>query len=115
MPVVVPTLDEIAADPTRATGLPVDLLQVLYARCSALQASLLAALIAAASSRNAARPAEPDALLDVAAAAKRLATTPDWLYRHAGHLPFTVRNGRQLRFSTQRIDRYIRERQAGPD
>ena len=35
-------------------------------------------------------------------AAGRLGTSPDWLYRHARQLPFTVRLAtRQLRFSAQ--------------
>jgi hypothetical protein len=43
----------------------------------------------------------------------RLGTTPDWLYRQAKRLPFTVRLGpRQLRFSSRGITRYIRQRQA---
>lgn len=48
--------------------------------------------------------------LDIEAAALRLATSVDWLYRHSKDLPFVVRNGRQLRFSAHGIDRYIRER-----
>jgi predicted DNA-binding transcriptional regulator AlpA len=35
----------------------------------------------------------------------------DWLYHHARQLPFTVRTGRLLRFSSHGIDRYIRTRQ----
>lgn len=53
-----------------------------------------------------------DTLLRVDEAAARLGTSKDWLYRHADQLPFTVRAGRrQLRFSSQGIDRYIRQRQ----
>jgi predicted DNA-binding transcriptional regulator AlpA len=52
-----------------------------------------------------------DRLLTAEEAAARLAVAPDWLYRHADALPFTVRIGdRHLRFSTQGINRYIRER-----
>ena len=57
------------------------------------------------------RVATGDTLLRVPDAAARLGTTTDWLYRHAKQLPFTVRQGRQLRFSSQGIDRYIRQRQ----
>jgi len=53
---------------------------------------------------------EEDRLLDVEEAAARLSTTVDWLYRHAAELPFTVRTGRLLRFSSASIARYIRER-----
>lgn len=105
----VPTLDELAADPTRATELSVDVLQSLLSRCGTLQVSLLAALIAT-SGRHGQRPAGPDSLLVVDAAAKRLGVSKDWLYHHAHQLPFTVRQGRLLRFSSQGIDQYIRSR-----
>jgi hypothetical protein len=107
---VVPTLDELAADPARATALPPGTLQGLLCRCATVQTVLLGALMTA-SARTADVAAEPpeDTLLDVTKAAKRLATSPDWLYRHARRLPFTVRNGRQLRFSSEGIARYIRE------
>jgi predicted DNA-binding transcriptional regulator AlpA len=54
---------------------------------------------------------DEDRLLDAGEAAQRLGTSPDWLYRRAARLPFTVRLGRALRFSAQGIDRYIRQRQ----
>ena len=110
-PVAVPTLDELAADPTRASALSSTALQSLLCRCIAAQTALLGALLAASGPKTeVAKEPMPDTLLNVADAAMRLATTKDWLYRHAHHLPFTIRNGRQLRFSRLGIDRYIRER-----
>jgi predicted DNA-binding transcriptional regulator AlpA len=53
---------------------------------------------------------EADRLLDVEAAAAILSKTPDWLYRRAQTLPFTVREGRLVRFSQQGIQKYIRQR-----
>ena len=108
----IPTLDELAAHPERAADLPVEVLQGLLSRCVTLQGGLLGALIAA-SGRNGQRPAEPDTLLDVEAAAQRLGVSKDWVYHHAHQLPFTVRQGRLLRFSTAGIARYIRGRQGG--
>jgi hypothetical protein len=107
----VPTLDQLAADPTRANALPAPVLQALLTRCGALHATLVGALtVAAAQQHPRESTEEADALLDVEAAALRLATTCDWLYRHSKGLPFVVRNGRQLRFSAHGIDRYVRER-----
>ena len=52
-------------------------------------------------------------LLKVKEAAQRLEVSEDWLYHHASKLPFTVRLGsRQLRFSAEGIERYIRRRRA---
>ena len=109
-PAAVPTLDELAADPDRACSLPATTLQALLCRCAALQPVLLGALLTA-SAQAGAPAAEPDSLLDVATAATRLGVSRDWLYHHARQLPFVVRNGRLLRFSSHGIDRYIRIRQ----
>jgi len=106
----VPTLDEVAADPTRASALPPVALQALLCRCLTVQTAVLGALVAA-SGRASDTPSEPDSLLDVPTAARRLGVSRDWLYRHAHQLPFTVRQGRLLRFSSHGIDRYIKARQ----
>jgi predicted DNA-binding transcriptional regulator AlpA len=51
-----------------------------------------------------------DTLLPIDEAAVRLGVSTDWLYRRADGLPFTVRLGRNLRFSSQEIANYIRQR-----
>jgi len=107
-PAAVPTLDELAADPTRASGLPDTTVQALLCRCLHAQTALMGALLASGSSRA---PETPDSLLDIEAAAGRLGCSKGWLYHHARQLPFTVRNGRLLRFSSHGIDRYIKTRQ----
>jgi excisionase family DNA binding protein len=107
-----PSLAELAGDPARVAGLPPE-----TARGLLLQAApLLLALAAQASAPNGTAPAtggaEPDRLLTVGEAAAQLQASKDWLYRHAGRLPFTVRLGpRQLRFSAHGLGRYIRARQ----
>lgn len=112
-PTAVPTLDELAADPERAAELPANTLQGLLCRCLTLQSALLGALLSAAAETNRHAAEEPDSLIDVEAAAQRLAVSRDWLYHHARQLPFTVRQNRLLRFSTRGMDRYIRSRQGG--
>ena len=106
-----PTLDELVAAPTRANALPATALHELLCRCAAVQTVLLGALLTASARASTDASAEPDRLLDVAAAAERLGVSKDWLYHHAHQLPFTVRQGRMLRFSSHGIDRYIRARQ----
>ena len=78
---------------------------------AALQLRLTARLLQEQADRTD-RVDSGDTLLPVGAAAKKLGMTEDYLYRHAGQMPFTVRLGRrQLRFSSQGIDRYIKQRQ----
>ncbi len=48
-----------------------------------------------------------DVLLTVEQASARLGFSRDWLYRHAAHLPFTRRVGRQLRFSERGLAEYL--------
>ena len=51
--------------------------------------------------------AQPDELLDVEEAARRLGLSKDYLYRHSGDFPFTRRMGRKLLFSRVGIERHI--------
>ena len=52
-----------------------------------------------------------DRLLETEEAAKVLAVSPDWLYRHAKKLPFTRKLGpKMLRFSSKDIDKYLATR-----
>src|SRR5436309_9648362 len=51
-----------------------------------------------------------DELLDIGEAAKRLGMSVSYVYRHHNQFDFTVRMGRQLRFSADGISRYIRLR-----
>jgi len=106
-----PTLDELAADPTRAYALPATVLQGLLCHCATVQSVLLGALLTVSARASSEVAAEPDRLLDVGAAGERLGVSKAWLYHHARQLPFTVRQGRLLRFSSHGIDRYIRARQ----
>lgn len=105
----VPTLDDLAADPAKAAGLPVGVVQTMLFRCVTLQSALLGVLATAGA--NGTGASEPDTLLDVTAAAQRLGVSEDWLYRKSPKLPFTVRQGRLVRFSSDGLSRYIRSRQ----
>jgi hypothetical protein len=103
-----PTLDEVVQEPERVAALPIETLKALLVKHTAVGTILLGALLVAGGSS---KSPEPDTLLDVETAAKRLSTTKDWLYRHSRQLAFTVRQGRSIRFSSAGIERYIRSRQ----
>jgi hypothetical protein len=57
--------------------------------------------------------AEEDRLLGVTEAAAMLQSTPASLYKRADGYPFTVRDGRRLRFSLRGIRAWIANSQAG--
>jgi len=111
-PAAVPTLDELAANPERASALPAPVAEALQTKCLLVLNALWGRCLTARATTEV--TAEPDRLLDVDAAAERLSVSKDWLYHHARQLPFVVRNGRLLRFSSHGIDRYIRMRQQKP-
>ena len=105
----VPTLAEIISDPAKVAALPKEAIPELRGELARLDTILLATLLARGDGQSTAP--QGDRLLDVEAAARKLGTTPDWLYRNASRLPFAIRVGKkQLRFSETGIDRYIHQR-----
>jgi excisionase family DNA binding protein len=102
----VPTLADLAAHPERVDELGPEQARALLAQLVTLQAPLLARALVAGGR-------DPDELLTVDVAARRLGLSEDWLYRHARKLPFTVHVGRQVRFSARRLEAYIAARANG--
>ena len=98
----VPTVAELLEDHARVLDLSPDAAQAMLFQITALVPALASRV--AANGRGHAS----DRLLDVVEASAKLGQSTQWLYRHAGALPFTVRNGRALRFSERGIDEYIR-------
>ncbi len=56
----------------------------------------------------------PDRLLTAEETAEKLSLSVDTVYRSASSYPFTVRQGRALRFSALGVDEYIRSRRGKP-
>lgn len=105
----VPTLAEILNDPAKAATLPKEVIARFRGELARLDTILLIALFSSDDGRS--PTSEGDHLLDVKAAAKKLGTSADWLYRNASKLPFAIHVGKkQLRFSETGIDRYIAQR-----
>jgi len=92
----------ILPDPT---DVALDRIAPMMAQMAAIQLSLATRLVAASTERP---QSDADSLLTIEEAAARLKCSADWLYRHAKRLPFTVRMGRNLRFSERGIDEAIR-------
>ena len=111
--VAVPSLDEIARDPSRVDDLPTDVAMGLLLRVHTIEGVLGArvadGLLRTPKDGDAARSAR-DTLLTADEAAKRVGMSVHWLYHNAGKLPFTVRQGRALRFSANGIEKYIAAR-----
>jgi excisionase family DNA binding protein len=107
-----PTLDELGEDPGRAGALSAEVATALLARCAVAQSALVGRLLAIpVNASSVTDGGGEDRLLDVEEAAQRLGTSQDYLYRHSRKLPFTVRVGSRLRFSSRGIERFIRMRE----
>jgi predicted DNA-binding transcriptional regulator AlpA len=101
----IPTLDRLMADPGLVQTLPGPIVQHYLIQMTCLLPFLVA--------RSHGLPTEShgeDRLLRIQEAASVLGKKKDWMYRHAASLPFTVREGRLLRFSNNGIQKYIRAR-----
>jgi excisionase family DNA binding protein len=97
------SLADLVEHPERAHDLPPHVARDLLPRIVGLQVALLARALL-----NGHAATSEDRLLTVDEAAARLGQSKDWLYRHATKLPFTRRVGRQVRFSSQSLESYIR-------
>jgi len=110
-PAAIPTLDDLARDPLRASDLAADALAALAARCAAVQSALAAAqfvLVVNAGAAEAPASHDDDRLLGIKEAAAKLGVTSDYLYRRKD-LPFRVSVAPgQVRFSLKGIERFIR-------
>ncbi len=96
-------------DPSQVAALAPESIAPLLATLAGLQTALAARLLTFPNGHR--NPDGEDRLLTVHEAAILLNVSPDWLYRRAPRLPFTVHLGRHLRFSSVGIARYIRQRQ----
>lgn len=100
-------LASLVEDPGRVAAVPPARIPALLSQLSAVQSAMAARLISA--DRDNAESGE-DTLLTVEQAAQRLGVSKDWLFRRSRTLPFVVRLGRHLKFSSRGIDRYLRSR-----
>lgn len=101
-----PSLDAIA-NGASVVGLSRHELAALLASCAAIQGRIAAAL---AEIESAPASMAPDKLLDAKEAACRLGVSPTWLYRRSRTLPFVVRLAGHVRFSEQKMSRFIGNR-----
>jgi predicted DNA-binding transcriptional regulator AlpA len=89
---VIPSLDQLARDPSVAVGLPPAVLVALHLQCAtALSAIGLAWAASGQSGQQATAENREDRMLTPDEAASILRRSKRWIYRHADHLPFIKR------------------------
>ena len=102
------TMADLVAQPSRVAELSAEQARGLLVAIASLQPLLLARALASGGTSGAG-----DRLLKIDEAATRLGQSPDWVYRRAPRLPFTVRQGRELRFSERGLTAYIAQHANG--
>jgi len=108
--VTIPKLSELLEHPERVSKLPPEAVPVMLGELERLRAILWVRLTAGNHDGQSQSARDGDRLLDVDEAARKLGKSKDYIYRHADDYPFTVRDGRSLRFSEQGIEKFIRQR-----
>jgi excisionase family DNA binding protein len=109
----IPTLDQIARDPTSAAKLPESTLKALLAKCSVVQGALTTQLLdrkpVGADGSDAALNRDP--LVDAEEMARLLDVHPSWVRteQRAGRIPF-VKVGRYVRFRPSEVERALVQR-----
>ena len=108
--VPIPKLADLVSDPTKVSLIPSEAVPALRGKLAELDTLLMMRATMAQSNGHGQAHAEGDRLLTAEEAARKLGKSKDALYRHADKYPFTVRDGRSLRFSEQGIEKFIRQR-----
>ncbi len=109
----IPTLDQIARDPSSAAKLPESTLKALLAKCSVVQGALTTQLLdrkpAGADSSATAPITNP--LLNAKEMARLLSVHESWVRteQRAGRIPF-VKVGRYVRFQPSEVERALVQR-----
>ncbi len=106
------SLSQLMADLAEAvTEVSAHEVPALLGHIEHLKATLWTSLLGATPPDGKNQSADGDTLVDVTEAARRLCLKEDYLYRHHKRLPFTVRIGKRVLFSSKGIEKYIHQRQ----
>jgi len=110
---VVPSLEEVAADPSSAAGLSLETFAALAVRCAIVQTALAEALFAAAKSQPVRRSDQSatDRTLDADEIARQLGQNRRWVFRNSKKLPFVRRTSRKSIVCSEAALRRWRETQ----
>lgn len=102
----VPTLDELAADPSLVANLPPEVARTILYAVSGLIPSLVARA-AQQSPQQVAVPATPRRWIGVKQASVRFGVSARWLYAHKHVLPYSQPSHKVLLFDEEKLDRWL--------
>lgn len=107
-----PDLTALLADPARAVEVPAEAIPSVLSEVSAQEARLgtVKAILAARLAVPGAPTSGADRLLTADQVHELTTMSVDWLYRHAGALPFARRIGRKVLFSEAGLTKWLSTR-----
>lgn len=110
---LLPTLDQLTADPGHLNRLPLTVLVDLRGRVDHLRAELDRAITLRLARHDGEAPAEGDRALTIEEAAQLLHTSKDTLYRKWRKLPFAYKDpvDGHIKFSFLGLQKHLRQRQ----
>jgi hypothetical protein len=109
----VPSLDQLARDPSAAVGLPAAALAALHLQATAALSAIGLAWASSGQSAQSTSETADDQMLTVDEAAAILRRERRWIYRHAATLPFVRRlSPRSLLCSRKGVERWLAARRA---
>lgn len=106
---VIPTIDELLSDATKAATLPPDIARTMLAGLAGLLPVLIAQ--SARDTGKAETPA-PEKWLTVEQVVSQFGVTERWLFRHKRHLPYSQPTRKTLLFHEERLRRWFASRKA---
>ena len=109
----VPSLDQLARDPSAAVGLPAAALAALHMQATAVLSAIGLAWASSGQGAQSIGETADDQMLTVDEAAEMLRRKRRWIYSHADNLPFVRRlSPRSLLCSRKGVERWLAARRA---
>jgi predicted DNA-binding transcriptional regulator AlpA len=109
-PGLLPTLDELVADPAKASALPRDAIQALFVRVNQLNGLLLGCLLAASAQPESSSNAG-DRFLDAYQVGAIIGKSRSWVEKNTDALPKRRRVGGEGKWSEREIQRWMQYRE----
>jgi hypothetical protein len=100
----VPSLDALAVDPSKVSGLPPAVARALLVEIASLQPLLICQAFGMAETVE---PTVSEDLLTVEQVTQRFGVTERWLYRHKKQLPHSQPTRKVLLFPAKKLERWF--------
>ena len=106
-----PTLDDVARDPSMATALPLEVVEQLLVKHNAAGQALLARLLAARAQNGAPARNETDRFLDAGQVGAMIGKSKSWIEKNPEGLPKRLKVGGEAKWSERELQAWMKRRE----